>query len=76
MTVTVYSTPQCPWCQKTKDLLKKKKVKFIEHNVAKSRKYAAEMIRLSGQSGVPVIHINDHVIIGFNEKDILAKLKK
>jgi glutaredoxin 3 len=72
MTVTVYSTKTCPWCAKTKEFLKKNKVKFKEIDVGADQKAAQEMIKKSGQTGVPVIDANGTIITGFDE----AKLKK
>lgn len=72
MSVIVYSTESCPWCAKTKEFLKENKVKFTNKDVGKDRKAAEEMLKKSGQMGVPVIDFNGEIIIGFNE----SKLKK
>jgi len=72
MTVTVYSTPTCPWCQKTKEWLTEHKVKFKSIDVSADQKAAQEMIKKSGQQGVPVSDVNGTIIIGFDE----AKFKK
>lgn len=70
MKVTVYSTPTCPWCHKVKDYLEYKEVRFKDVNVAADRLGAMEMIRKSGQSGVPVIDINGNMVIGFDQPKI------
>ena len=72
MAVKVYSTPTCPWCKKTKEFLKENKVSFKNIDVSKDKKAAAEMLELSGQSGVPVTDANGTIIVGFDE----GKLKK
>jgi glutaredoxin 3 len=44
--------------------------------VGKDREKAKEMIQKSGQMGVPVIVINDRIIVGFNQAmidELLAK---
>lgn len=51
MAVKIYTT-WCPWCQRTKQFLKSKNIKFEEVNVEKDHKAAHEMIEKSGQSGV------------------------
>lgn len=66
MNVTVYSTPTCPWCHKAKEYLQYKEVRYRDVNVAADRAGAIEMIRKSGQSGVPVIDIDGNIIIGFD----------
>ncbi len=75
MSVILYSTPTCGWCQKTKEFLKENKIKFTSIDVSKNQKKAEEMIRKSGQRGVPVIDINNTIIIGFDEAKIKKALK-
>lgn len=70
MVVKVYSTPTCPYCHMTKEFLKNNNVDFEEINVAEDRDGAMEMIRKSGQMGVPVIDINGTIIIGFDKTAI------
>lgn len=72
MTVTVYSTPTCPWCKKVKAFLKENKVKFRSIDVSKNKKAADEMMKKSGQMGVPVTDVDGTIITGFDQ----AKLKK
>lgn len=76
MSVTVYSTPTCPWCTRVKEYLNHKEVKFKEINVAQDRNGAMEMIQKSGQRGVPVIDIDGNVIVGFNQAEIDRLLLK
>lgn len=75
MTVKIYTTPTCPWCKKTKEFLKKHKVKYTEVNVAEDQKAAQEMIKKSGQQGVPVLDINGEIIVGLQEEQIKKALK-
>jgi S1-C subfamily serine protease len=41
-------------------------VKFTEYDVSRDEKAAEEMVRTSGQMGVPVIVVDGEVIVGFN----------
>lgn len=70
MSVIVYSTPSCAFCVKVKQYLQEKNIAFTEHNVADDREKAEEMVKISGQMGVPVVSINNKVIIGFNRPEI------
>ena len=63
--VIVYSTTTCPYCVYAKEYFKKNNIPFEDVDVTKDRKRAQEMIQKSGQMGVPVIDINDNIIIGF-----------
>ena len=49
-------------------------MKFKYIDVGKNREAAMEMIEKTGQRGVPVIEIDDEVIIGFDEARIRKKL--
>lgn len=65
--VIVYRTSTCPWCDRAVEFLKSHKVPFIEKNVAQDQSAAMEMVRRSGQQGVPVIVADDEVIVGFDQ---------
>ncbi len=65
--VTVYYTTTCPWCDRVKDYLKKNNVDFVEKDVATDYDAAMEMIKRSGQQGVPVIATDKDVIVGFDQ---------
>ncbi|MBS1266745.1 MAG: putative Thioredoxin [Candidatus Woesearchaeota archaeon] len=73
--VKVFSTPTCPWCTKAKDYFKEKKIEFEAKNVAEDLEARKEMVEKSGQMGVPVIMIDDEVIVGFNKSKIDQLLK-
>ncbi|MHB0897041.1 MAG: glutaredoxin family protein [Spirochaetales bacterium] len=75
MSVTLYSTPSCAYCRLAKDYFKSNGVPFTEYNVASDQRKAEEMVRKSGQMGVPVIDINGKVIIGFNKPEIERALR-
>ena len=72
--VIVYSTTTCPYCHMAKDFLKENKVEFEDVNLTQQQNRVQEMIGLSGQTGVPVIHIDDKVIIGFGRVGIKKAL--
>lgn len=75
MKIIIYGTDSCPWCHKAREFMKEHKVKFTDKNVGEDRKAAAEMIKKSGQQGVPVIDVDGEIIVGFDE-DRLRKLLK
>lgn len=66
-TVTVYSTPTCPWCDRAKEYLTSRNVPFTNKDVSVDQEAAMEMIRLTGQQGVPVIAAGSDVIVGFDQ---------
>lgn len=75
-TVKIYTTPACPWCKKTKEWMKEKKIKYTEYNVVDNKKARERMIEKSGQMGVPVLEIGEQIIVGYDPKTIEKALKK
>jgi len=73
--VTIYTTNICPWCIKAKEFFKENKISYKEKNVQENPKLANELLEKSGQMGVPVITIDDSVLIGFNKERIKKALK-
>jgi glutaredoxin len=53
-----------------KEYLKQNNIEFEDVNVSNDQERAIEMIRKSGQQGVPVLDINGKIIIGFNKPEI------
>jgi len=70
MIVKIYSTPTCPYCKLAKDYLNEKKITFEDIDVASHSDAAQEMIKKSGQMGVPVLEINGQIIVGWNKTAI------
>ena len=66
--VTVYSTKNCPYCRMAKAFLDKQGVTYTNIDVGADAAAAKKMIDLSGQRGVPVIMVDDEVIVGFNSE--------
>ncbi len=76
--VTLYSTATCPYCKMEKSYLEKKGVKFDLVMVDADRDAAREMVRKSGQMGVPQTEIayddgESEIIMGF-DKDRLEEV--
>lgn len=70
MSVKVYSTPTCPFCTMAKSYLKQNDISFEDVDVSKDREQAMDMIRKSGQRGVPVIDYDGKIIVGFDKKKL------
>jgi len=74
--VTVYSTPTCPYCKMAKAYLEEKGVPYADIDVSADAKQAEEMIKKSGQMGVPVIEVDGKMVVGFDQKAIDGLLAK
>lgn len=72
--IKVYSTPTCPYCIRVKNYLKEKNIYFDNIDVSSDEQGLAEMIRVSGQMGVPVILIDGDCFVGFDQEKIDSKL--
>jgi len=77
--VKIYSTTWCGFCKAQKRFLDDKGVKYEDVNVEDDQEQAREMIRLSGQMGVPftVITHDDGSkigILGFDQPRLVREL--
>ncbi|OGX14796.1 MAG: NrdH-redoxin [Omnitrophica WOR_2 bacterium RBG_13_41_10] len=73
--VKVYSTTTCPFCIRAKQFLKDNNIAFEDLDVGSNQVAAEEMIKKSGQMGVPVIDIDGEIIIGFDKDKIKQALE-
>lgn len=76
MAVTIYSTPSCTYCRAAKEYFRQQGIAFTEYNIAADPHRADEMLRRSGQMGVPVIDVNGRIIVGFNRAEIERALRR
>jgi glutaredoxin-like YruB-family protein len=65
--VTVYSTPTCSWCNTLKAWLQKNNIRYTDIDVSRDEKAAEDLVRRSGQQGVPQTDINGRIVVGFNQ---------
>ncbi len=72
--VLVYSTPTCPYCIRAKQFLKDNNIAFEDIDVSVNQTTAEEIVRKSGQMGVPVLDIDGQIIVGFDKERIKAAL--
>jgi glutaredoxin 3 len=68
--VVVFSTPSCHHCRTAKRYLKKKGVRFTNVDVSRDQRAARDMVRISGQQGVPVITVGGRPVVGFDRQKI------
>lgn len=79
MNIIVYSTKTCPYCKLVKEFLQEKGLSFTDIDVAEDPAAANEMVKKSGQMGVPVIDIDGQVIVGWNKaalEEVFNKTEK
>jgi len=75
--VVMYTGDLCIHCDWAKELLKRKKIDFVEYNVAQDIVKRDEMLKKSnGARTVPQIFIGDHHVGGNTELQALEKQNK
>lgn len=73
-TVKMYTTSWCTYCKLAKDFFIQNNIKFEEIDVEGDMKAQEEMIKKSGQMGVPVIEVGDEIFVGFNKQGLAQAL--
>ena len=68
--VVMFTTPTCSFCNQAKRYLREKSIKFTEVDVSRDFNAARDLQRMTGQTGVPVILINNRPIVGFDRPKI------
>ncbi|HKK42653.1 MAG TPA: glutaredoxin domain-containing protein [Bacteroidales bacterium] len=73
--VTVYSTPTCTWCNTLKTWLNKNNIRYTDIDVSGDQRAAEELVRRSGQQGVPQTDINGRIVVGFDQNKLKELLE-
>ncbi|MGQ9850558.1 MAG: glutaredoxin family protein [Aggregatilineaceae bacterium] len=68
--VIIFTTPSCPHCNHAKRYLRERGIHFRDVDVSRDPAAARDMVRRSGQQGVPVIDIGGKIVIGFNKAEV------
>lgn len=68
--VIIFTTPTCSFCRAAKQYFNEKRVRYTEVDVERDQRATQDMMRRTGQMGVPVILINNRPIVGFDRPKI------
>ncbi len=68
--VIIFTTPTCSFCNMAKQYFRQRNIKFTEVDVSRDAAAARDMMRRSGQMGVPVIDIGGKIVVGFDRPKI------
>lgn len=68
--VVIFSTPTCGFCNAAKSYMRSKGIQFRDVDVTRDQSAARDMVRRSGQMGVPVIDIGGRIVVGFDRPKI------
>jgi glutaredoxin 3 len=72
----LFSTPTCSWCRRAKRYFKERGVPFKEIDIERDANAARDIVRKTGQTGVPVIKIGRRWIVGFDKEQIDKELAR
>ena len=67
MSITIYTTPICPYCTAAKALLRNKQARFTEIDVSTQPELREEMMMRSGRRTVPQIFIGATHVGGYDD---------
>lgn len=73
--IKIYSVEWCGPCNKLKRYLDSKGVKYEVVTVEDGKEDREEVLKVSGQRSVPVMTVNNKVIIGFQKAEIDAAIE-
>jgi len=68
--VIVFTTPTCGFCRTTKHYFQQQGIRFKEVDVTRDPQAARDIVRRTGQQGVPVIQIGSEFVVGFDRPKI------
>ncbi|HEY66008.1 MAG TPA: NrdH-redoxin [Caldilineae bacterium] len=68
--VIIFTTPTCTYCNALKRYLRQHKIKFKDVDISRDPRAARDVVRRTGQMGVPVVDIGGKIVIGFDRPKI------
>ena len=72
----MFSTSTCSWCRRAKRYFKEHRIPFKEVNIERDPQAARDIVRKTGQAGVPVIKIGSSWIVGFDKERVEKELAR
>jgi glutaredoxin 3 len=73
--ITVYTSPSCHWCKVAKRYLEEKGLKYREVDIISDLKGRQEMVRMTGQYGVPVVRVGEKAMVGWDKREFEALVR-
>lgn len=74
--VVLYTTSWCRACDETRRWFRERQVAFEDHDVERDGAAAAAHRRLNPRGTVPTIELDGQVIVGFEESELSAALRR
>ena len=74
--VIIYGAEWCAFCHTAMHYLDQLGVKYVYKNIDLNPDDALEVLEKSHQTGIPVLDIDGHIVVGFDRPRIDEALKK
>ena len=74
--VEIYTTPSCEFCKQAKEYMKENEINYKDYDVKESAEKRQEMIEISGQMSVPVIVVDEDMMVGFDADKLEEMVKE
>jgi glutaredoxin-like YruB-family protein len=74
--ITLYTTPTCVYCRMAKSFFGVRGVAYEEKDVSRDMAAREEMIKKSGAKVVPVIEIEDELLVGYHRERLREIFKE
>ncbi len=68
--IRLFIKPYCPWCKMAMEWLDERGIKYERIDVIASEAAYDEMVRLSGQTRVPVLEVEGQVLADFGPDEL------
>jgi glutaredoxin len=74
--ITLYTTPGCPHCSRARQWLRHNGIPFEERDIERNPADRRAMTALNPRGSVPTIEVDGQVLVGFNERQVGAAIKR
>jgi len=65
--ITIYTSPACHWCRVAKRYIEEQGLEYKEVDIIGDLRGRQEMVRMTGQYGVPVIRVGERAMTGWDK---------
>lgn len=72
--ITVFTSPSCHWCRVAKRYLESRGLRYDEVDIITDKRGRQEMVRMTGQYGVPVIRVGHRAMVGWDKAEFESLL--
>lgn len=72
--VRIFTSVGCPYCFTLKEFFKEKGIEFEDIDISRDEEAQRDLIQKSGQMVVPVVEVDNQIVVGFDKEKIVKLL--